>query len=848
MERKTETVMCKEHSSSPLEILLVEDNPGDAELIQEILKESNAADFVVTWAEQLSETRDRSLGKRFDLALLDLSLPDSSGLETVIRARKEMRNLPIVVLTGAADGMLGLAAMQAGAQDYLVKGTMDGNHIGRVILYSIERQRIVAHLAEAQRVARIGSYQYTFETGETVWSEETYSVFDRDRALGPPTHEELMACFHPDDLPRLVAARLQAVEHDRPYDLDIRIRQQDGSYRWARNLARHISNVKGESIGIVGTLMDIHERKLAEERIRTNEENLNHAQALAHIGSWELDLRTGLGRWSDEMFRLYGLEPAPAPPSFEKSLLRVHPEDRTKVADHAAAAGAGEELDFRLLLPDGTLRYVHALVELVTNENGAPGRLRGTLTDVTQRRLAEGTIRALNTAMERATEGIARVDADGCYKVVNDAFALMLGCFTEELSCRHWLTAFAPEDYAMMCAEYDRMKTEGKVSFEVQGIRGEGLRSCYEVTAVSDLDTDGRFLGHYAFTRDITARKAAQTALHESETRFRSAIESMTEGLTLQTREGEIVVHNRRAAEILGLTDDQLLGRASLDPCWDIVHEDGTPWQSRTHPVMITLREGVAQSGVVAGVQKPNGELAWISINCAPIFHVGESRPYSAVVTFSDITELKHLALQVEAANTFLEGANTILVEQQAELIAGRLELEALATTDGLTGLKNHRTFQERLVEEYKRAVREGSPLSVLLLDVDHFKMFNDRYGHPAGDRVLKQVAAVMLAEGRVSDVIARYGGEEFAMILPGADTRGAMECGNRVRAAVAARQWEQRAITVSVGVTTLQVSTENSAALVTEADRALYNSKAAGRNRVTQFRMEPWGEGAPQT
>ena len=595
--------------------------------------------------------------------------------------------------------------------------------------------------------------------------------------------------------------------------------------------------------------------------------------------------------------------------------------------------------------------------------------------DVTDRKLAEGKILSLSTAMERATEGIAHLDADGCYTYVNEAYALIHEYFPEELLGNHWLTTIAPEDHAMMLGEIERMKAEGKITCEAKSIRKEGSRFLNELTAVGEFDAEGHFLGFYAFTRDITARKAAETALHESEHRFRSAIQSMHEGMMLQNQEGEIVLHNRRAEEILGLTEDQLRGVSSLDPRWKAIHEDGAPWPGETHPAMITLKEGVEQSQRVMGIHRPNGDLTWVSINSIPMFHEDESHPYAAVVTFSDITEQKQTLEALRENNRFIQGitdaspnvlylydldarrniytnrevasllgytqkailrmgeallptlmhpedllrvlahferfagvadgviceteyrmrhangawrwirsrdtvykrvegkpcqivgsaqditeqkwfedqiaeqmtlvneANVQMHMQQAELTEANARLGTLATTDGLTGLKNHRAFQEKLGEEYERAVRYGTPLSLLMLDVDQFKKFNDQFGHPAGDQVLKQVAVALQATGRSSDFIARYGGEEFVMVLSGTDRQGALEYGERIRAAVADQEWEQRAITVSVGGTSLHVMTENSAALVAEADQALYQSKAAGRNCVTHFRPE-----APRT
>lgn len=168
------------------------------------------------------------------------------------------------------------------------------------------------------------------------------------------------------------------------------------------------------------------------------------------------------------------------------------------------------------------------------------------------------------------------------------------------------------------------------------------------------------------------------------------------------------------------------------------------------------------------------------------------------------------------------------------DLLVANANLEKLATTDGMTGLNNHRTFQETLAQECLRASRSQQPLSLLLLDVDHFKKYNDSFGHPAGDTVLKRVAAIIQETCRVTDHAARYGGEEFAVLLPETDPQGANIIAERVRDAIASDNWSLRSVTVSIGVSTLQADRQSGPQLIAEADQALYQSKRDGRNRVT--------------
>ena len=160
--------------------------------------------------------------------------------------------------------------------------------------------------------------------------------------------------------------------------------------------------------------------------------------------------------------------------------------------------------------------------------------------------------------------------------------------------------------------------------------------------------------------------------------------------------------------------------------------------------------------------------------------------------------------------------------------------MEALATLDGLTGLKNRRVFQERLAEEFYRAQRYHIALSLLLLDVDKFKQFNDTFGHPAGDEVLKIVARLLQNAVRDTDFVARYGGEEFVVLMPYTDQDAALKLAERLRSAIESAPWSKRPVTASFGVASLSPECDTEESLLSQADQALYQSKNAGRNRVS--------------
>jgi diguanylate cyclase (GGDEF)-like protein len=172
------------------------------------------------------------------------------------------------------------------------------------------------------------------------------------------------------------------------------------------------------------------------------------------------------------------------------------------------------------------------------------------------------------------------------------------------------------------------------------------------------------------------------------------------------------------------------------------------------------------------------------------------------------------------------------LRRSHAALEAANAKLAALSLTDALTCIPNRRAFMGRLAEEEARARRTGDPLALLIADIDHFKVFNDSFGHPAGDEALYAVAQMLSSSARPYDFVARHGGEEFAVILPRTNLEAAFGVAERLRHAVAETACAHGRLTISIGVAGLAGGFD-ARELIRVADRALYEAKARGRNRV---------------
>jgi len=208
------------------------------------------------------------------------------------------------------------------------------------------------------------------------------------------------------------------------------------------------------------------------------------------------------------------------------------------------------------------------------------------------------------------------------------------------------------------------------------------------------------------------------------------------------------------------------------------------------------------------------------------------------IVTGHGTIEAAVEAMQAGAADFVTKPVPAAVLHIRIQKVLEHARTRRLASTDGLTDLYNHRMFQERLDQEVDRANRYARPLSLVMLDVDDFKIYNDTCGHPQGDLVLRDLAHLLCEVSRTSDIVARYGGDEFALILPETDRVSAKKIGRRLRKYVECHVFAGEAglprgtLTVSVGVAT-HTSSGTKADLVKSADGALYSAKRAGRNRV---------------
>ena len=316
--------------------------------------------------------------------------------------------------------------------------------------------------------------------------------------------------------------------------------------------------------------------------------------------------------------------------------------------------------------------------------------------------------------------------------------------------------------------------------------------------------------------------------------RVRLAFDAFSEGVMVVDVKGKVMLANARLREWTGREGEVLHGKPAHELLGDSV---ATGVDAKNLPWMRAMAAGTPVKDEYMEFTREGGDPVKAMVGCAPVLD-GRRTVRGCIVTFDDITELervnRQLTLSVEE-----------LVASKAQIERQNEELRRLATRDPLTGCLNRRAFFEKLESLFVRAQGGGLRLCCIITDIDHFKSFNDRYGHAIGDQVL-QVFSHSLGSGlRDDDLLCRYGGEEFCIILPEVSVTEAIAVAERLRSQVESRAGKGIRstpgikITASFGVAVLEESIADPVELIDRADQALYRAKRNGRNRVTQWEAD---------
>ncbi len=636
-----------------IRILLIEDNPGDARLLRELLAAKDGASFDLEHEDRLSTALARLAQGDIDVILLDLSLPDSHGLDGLNKICAQAPKVPIVVLSGLSDEAVAIKAVQEGAQDYLVKGSVDSDSLVRSLHYAIERQHFRVALRESEARYRL----LADNAADVIWTANmkwqiTYISPSIKRLLGYTVEEmkrlALGDILTPDSLEqagKLIRNQMDIMTPRSQYpslSLTLEHLRKDGSTLWAEVMLSFLWDKDGKLFGIMGATRDITERKRMEEALRESEK---HYSAL--VGSLTDAVFKIKGRvitWcNDKVDEIYGYtkdELIGKKPIFLFPVA-VNPLEFiggviTTIEERGSFHSSG-----RVKRKDGSMVDIEYSISQIPGRESA--ELVAVARDITERRQMEEALREselLATAtIEGMADGVMLVGMDGKVAYINKAFEKMLGYKIEELvgtSAVELPTYSGSKDKKKARQALKMVVEKGSAEpIDMIALSKDGMEIPINFTASVVKDAKGNPKTLVAVIRDVTERRKAEDELRRSEEYFRALMENSSDAVTIINEDGTIRYESPSYERLLGFKPEERVG----SNLFERIHPDDITRVAELFAEFLPNRGGTLHTEVRA----QHKEGPWRHIEAISQNLLGNPIVKGIVINLRDVTKRKKM-------------------------------------------------------------------------------------------------------------------------------------------------------------------------------------------------------------
>lgn len=707
---------------------------------------------------------------------------------------------------------------------------------------SIERQRVEQALRISEERFHLISDNVVDVIGtiDPITSKFTYISPSVEKILGYQPSELMETTFtnyssnpSPQELSQVLSERIEKYTSTRlpdKYTDEIELFHKDGNLIPIEVTSSFVITEAGE-IEIVCVLRDISERRSAWARLESSEKRFravleNSGDGLTLLDEQFIQVYEGPANTSLTGYipgELVGLN----------ALENIYPDDMLLVSEALSLvrerSNHQEIREFRLVTKNGMVRWFEMTATNLLH-NPDVGAIVVNYHDITERRTTENQLKAsearYRSLFEQMHDAVFIFDLSGKQLVVNDRAPEMLGFTMEEI--RLFSFNDISGELGLNKEFMDRLYAGEPLPLYERNLpqKGGGTH-LVEISLELVRDESGKPMHIQSVVRDISERRRAEEALRASEAKYRIVADHTFDWEFWLSPERDFIYISPSCKIITGYDPQDFMADPNLMD--GIVHPDDEGIVL-THRAIIKYR---VKDEIEYRIIHKDGTVRWLSHICQPVFdekgNFGGTRGSNR-----DITRRKEMEIEMQRLN--------VDMQVQLKLVSMLKDtIQQQALRDPLTGLFNRRYLAEIFSKEMSRAQRSGYPISVILADIDHFKLVNDTYGHNTGDEFLQAVANVLTSNSRESDQIYRYGGEEFLLLMPAMDKdlayRRAEEL--RIKCSQIRIAYEDGCllnISISFGVASYPIDGLDMSEVIDKADKALYQSKQKGRDQVTAW------------
>lgn len=566
------------------------------------------------------------------------------------------------------------------SQPNIVKGTLmdvtDRHHMVQRLQRSEEINK------KAQTLTHLGNWTWDLVKNKLEWSDELYRIYGFEPGL-EISHDLIRSFNHPEDRNKVAEVIQKSLQDHQPYDFYYRIIRKDGSIKTLHAIGEILEDENGKAFKMLGTLQDVTERETLIDRLQRSETLYKQAQSIAHLGNWIYDVKADKLFWTDELYRIFGLEPQSEELSWERFLQMVHEEDKEVViafAREAMKTGKPFEMYHRNIRKDGSVRTVHIRGEGLLDDDGNVYQIFGTSQDVTEQQKIEQELRENQNFIKKIADATPAIITTynintGKYHFISEGIRSLLG-YEPEDGLKEGVEFFAglmhPDDIMPimqknakaleMANAPENEEADVVVDFQYRMKRKDGeYRWFHTFGTVFDRNAQGKVENVLNISIDITDRiKAEETIVEQQKFISHIAEASPTILYLFDLEENRFLYLNKEVTEVLGYTPEEIISLG--DKVFQYLHPEDTIKSDDTY-VKYKHENAVTMHQFEGRVMSRSGEWKWLLTREVVFKRNDEGKATQVLGSALDITDRKNMEGHLSKKNLELEQSNTNLEE-----------------------------------------------------------------------------------------------------------------------------------------------------------------------------------------